>query len=83
MSPAPVAAGKIRSVADFRPEQRSHRRYPIALELDYRLLRRGRIERQGSGRTIDIGCGGVRLETNESLPVGRLIELMISWPFLL
>jgi hypothetical protein len=46
-------------------------------------LRRGRIERQGSGRTIDIGCGGVRLETNESLPVGRLIELMISWPFLL
>ncbi len=83
MSPAPVAAGKIKSVAAYRPEQRSHQRYPITFELDYRLLHRGRVERQGSGRTINIGSGGVLVETDDNLPIGRSIELMINWPFLL
>ena len=83
MSPAPITAGKIKSVADFRPEQRTHQRYPIEFELVYRLIHRGRVERQGTGRTLNISSGGALLETDDSLPTGRSIELMISWPFLL
>ena len=80
---APVAAGKLTSVAAFRSEQRAHQRYPIIFDLDYKLVRRGRVEHQGSGRTLNIGSGGVLLETEGALPSGHSIELVIHWPFLL
>ncbi len=83
MAPAPVAAGKLTSVAAYKSEQRSHQRYPIHFELDYKLIRRGRVEKQGSGRTLNIGSGGVLLETEGALPSGSAIELVIHWPFLL
>ena len=82
MSPAPAADfGKLgeRRQAD----QRSHQRYPIILEVDYKLLHRGRVDSQGSGRTRNMCSGGVLLDTEHALPKGSLIELMIHWPFLL
>lgn len=86
MSPAPaVAAGNARLVATYRHDQRSHQRYPIVLDVDYRLVQRGRVERQGSGRTLNVASAGLLLETetNESLPLGCAIELVLNWPFLL
>jgi PilZ domain len=83
MSPAPIAAGRGKPSMAYRPEQRLHQRYPISFELDYKLMHRGRVERQGSGRTLNIGSGGVLLQTEGALPPGEFIELIIHWPFLL
>jgi hypothetical protein len=76
MSPAPVLS-KARPVTD----QRLHCRYPIRLELEYRVLNKGRAEQRGLGRTLDISSGGVLFEANDSLPVHSRIQLLLNWPF--
>jgi hypothetical protein len=69
--------------AGRRPDQRSRGRYPITLELRYQLMRRGRVERSGSGRTLNISSGGVLFEADDMLPARGTVELAMRWPFLL
>jgi PilZ domain len=64
-------------------ERRSNRRYPITLRLQYKILNKGRVERLGIGRTVNISTGGVLFEANELLPTTCQIELALHWPFLL
>jgi len=64
-------------------ERRSKGRYPIELELEYKLLKRGRVEWAGVGRTLNISSSGVLVETDRSLLPGALVELSVKWPFLL
>jgi hypothetical protein len=66
-----------------RSDQRLNGRYPITLELQYRLLNKGRIEHLGAGRTLNISSGGVLFEADDRLPTSGPIELAMSWPFLL
>jgi len=66
-----------------RRDQRSRGRYPIALELHYKILRGGRVERTGSGRTLNISSGGVLFEADNPLPARGAVELAMKWPFLL
>jgi PilZ domain len=74
------AAGRLQRVST---EQRSHQRYPIELEMEYRLLNKGRAEHFGSGKTRNISSGGVLFVALGAPPAGSSIELMLSWPFLL
>jgi len=83
MSPAPALAPAVRFLESHRADQRLNRRYPIALEIEYKLLRKGRVERLGLGRTLNVSSGGVLFEANEPLPAGSSIELLMYWPFLL
>ena len=83
MSPAPALAPKVRFLEPHHVDQRLNRRYPIALEIEYKLLRKGRVERLGLGRTLNVSSGGVLFEANESLPAGSSIEILMQWPFLL
>lgn len=83
MSPAPALAPAARFLETHRADQRSNRRYPIALEIEYKLLRKGRVDRLGLGRTLNVSSGGVLFEANESLPAGSTIEVLMNWPFLL
>lgn len=66
-----------------RGDQRSRGRYPITLELQYKLLRGSRVVRIGSGRTLNISSGGVLFETDHPLPERGFVELALKWPFLL
>ena len=66
-----------------RVDQRSKGRYPIALDLQYKVLRGGRVERAGVGRTVNISSGGVLFETDDLLPSRGSVELAMKWPFLL
>ena len=66
-----------------RGDQRLHGRYPIALELQYKLLNKGRLERIGFGRTVNISSDGVLFEADCRLPAGGPIELAMNWPYLL
>jgi len=83
MSPAPALAPTVRFIESHRVDQRSNRRYPIALEVEYKVLRKGRVERLGLGRTLNVSSGGVLFEAHEPLPAGGSIELLMHWPFLL
>lgn len=64
-------------------ERRFKRRYPIALEVQYKVMKHRRVERLGCGRTLNISSGGVLFEADGSLPASGPIELALNWPFLL
>ena len=64
MSPAPAEARAARLLEASSTEHRSHQRYPIKLEVEYRVLKKGRVER-GFGRTLNISSGGVFLRNQE------------------
>ena len=64
-------------------ERRGDRRYPLMLDLRWRLIHRKRVLDTGEGRTLDFSSGGVRFESGRKLPEGFDVELAISWPVLL
>jgi hypothetical protein len=35
---------------------------------------------RGTGRTLNIGSGGVLFTTEDKLPLGRTVELSVNWP---
>jgi hypothetical protein len=82
MSPAPAHARAARLLETNPTEHRSHSRYPIKLDAEYRVLKKGQVE-HGFGRTLNISSGGVYFETKAALPPSGPIELLVSWPFLL
>jgi len=56
-------------------DRRSHRRYPISVELKYSAG-----VQVGHGRTINLSSGGVLFEADVTLPMNLPIELWMSWP---
>ena len=34
----------------------------------------------GSGKTLDISCGGILFTTSERLQPGQLVEVAVNWP---
>ena len=82
MSPA-MARTAVRLLETHRADQRLHQRYPITLKVEYKLLKKGRVDRLGTGRTINISSGGIFFETGDTLPVKSRVELAMDWPCLL
>ena len=65
-------------------EERTHLRFPIALDVQYKFRRSG-IEHHGTGRTLNISSGGVLFEADEVLHAFDFrykptIELALNWP---
>ena len=83
MSPAPATTADAILAETYELDKRSHQRYPITLELEYKVLHRGRVECLGSGRTLNISSGGVLIDVADMVRRGRFIELVVNWPFLL
>ena len=61
-------------------ERRRHPRYPMRLELHYRLPDVGDANAGGSGRTVNISSGGVLFEADRPLPLRKEIVLDVFWP---
>lgn len=61
-------------------ERRRRIRFDLSCELRYRLLDSRRHLPPQSGRTINISSKGAVFETSSQLPVGKRVELVISWP---
>jgi len=74
--------GVVSSPAD-RSDQRLKGRYPIALDVQYKLLSRDGVDRVGCGKTLNISSGGVLFETDQQLPASGVVELAIKWPYVL
>jgi hypothetical protein len=70
-------------VSQEQVDQRAKGRYPIALDVQYKLLRGDRVISVGCGKTLNISSGGVLFETDQLLPPSGVVELAIQWPFLL
>src|SRR5271155_3694946 len=83
MSPAPTVAANALLPGTNESDKRTHQRYPIALDLEYKVLYRGRVESLGSGRTVNMSSGGILIDASDIMRHGRLIELVVNWPFLL
>jgi len=83
MSAAAIVARAVVRLQKVSTDQRTHQRYPIELEMEYRLLNKGRAEHFGTGKTRNISSGGVLFEALGMPPAGSSIEVMLSWPFLL
>jgi PilZ domain len=64
-------------------DRRLRRRYPIALNLEYRMLSGSQVLRVGSGATVNLSSGGVLFQCQHPLPPQAYVELRIDWPFLL
>jgi hypothetical protein len=47
------------------------------------LLSKGRVERLGFGKTLNVSSGGVLFEAKGALPADSPIEILMNWPFLL
>jgi hypothetical protein len=89
MSPAPALRRLGGSAESHRADPRLHPRYPITLDLKYKLLKGRRVEHLGCGRTLNISSGGVLFEANDTLEgkdisnTNGLVELVMDWPLLL
>jgi len=61
-------------------ERRGTSRFPMRESVRYRLMHSKTDFISGSGRTLNIGSGGILFTTEELLPVGRSVELSVDWP---
>ena len=64
-------------------ENRIKRRFPINLEVNYKMLYGQRIAETGTGRTMYLSSGGIWFSTENMLTCGMPVELSLSWPVLL
>ena len=64
-------------------ERRLDRRYPISIELAFKVRRGGRVVQSGTGRTLDVSSRGVLFESESELPPAGRIDLTLAWPVLL
>ena len=64
-------------------ERRRKRRYPLALNVRWKLIPVRSVAETGTGTTIDVSSGGILFRPNKELPEGHQLEMSISWPVLL
>jgi hypothetical protein len=74
---------RVRLLKGLDPDRRGSIRFPLNLEVQYRVLgHRGPAE-NGSGRTSDISISGLSFTAERPLSIGQRLELSIEWPVLL
>ena len=83
ISPLELTPLGVALLDEFVSDRRAHRRYPIILEVEYKMLKLGRVIQVGSGRTQNISTGGILFEANDILHSSGRIELTLRWPMLL
>ena len=83
MSPASVLTAVLAPLESSRSNRRRHVRYPLQLELQYKVVNRDTSIHVGAGKTINISSGGILFESEGTLPPEVKIHLAIDWPFLL
>jgi hypothetical protein len=67
------------SVFGGMSERRETSRFPLCEEVKYKLVH-GKVVTTGTGKTLNIGSGGVLFTTEQRLPLGRMVEISVSWP---
>jgi hypothetical protein len=64
-----------------RPDDKREKlRFPLKLDVRYRILKQGKSLEAGSGLTADISSAGIAFTAERMLPLGVAIEMVIAWP---
>ncbi len=69
--------------APERSSRRTHRRYPIALDLRWKVKQGHRALGSGIGKTVNLSSAGLLFDSDRELQPGLLLELSLAWPVLL
>jgi hypothetical protein len=72
--------GSIHSRSFLEASGRSHCRFPIQCDLQYRIKDGKTVVENGFGQTINVSSNGVLFESQAAIPPGNRIELRITWP---
>jgi hypothetical protein len=64
-------------------DRRETSRFPVREDVKYTVVHSRAVKTSGSGRTLNFGSGGLLFTTEDRLPVGRTVELSVTWPALL
>jgi hypothetical protein len=64
-------------------DRRLQRRYPIELDLEFRIIDEDKVVSTGVGKTGNISSGGVLFHAAEGVPNGPHVELAVRWPAVL
>jgi hypothetical protein len=62
------------------PDRRRKRRYPLVLELQWKVLKADSVAATGTGTTLDLSSSGILFHCDKPLPQGYRIMMSISWP---
>lgn len=65
-----------------QPNRRHKLRFALQREVTYKVLEDDVVVDSGTGKTINIGSGGVAFSAAQPLKPGALLQLAISWPVL-
>ena len=66
----------------IRGDRRTQRRYPIELDLEYRVIENGAVVSAGEGKTGNMSSGGILFRAQDDIAKGS-VELLIRWPAIL
>jgi c-di-GMP-binding flagellar brake protein YcgR len=66
-----------------KTDRRETNRFPVTEDVKYVVTHSKASKTRGSGKTLNFGSGGLLFTTEERLPIGRLVELSVTWPALL
>ena len=83
MSPTSVLTTASPSLEPLRFDRRQHVRFPLRLEVHYRVLELATTSDVETGTTLNISTGGVLFKSTGPLPPGAEIRLSVTWPVLL
>jgi len=61
-------------------DRRLQRRYPLELDLEFRIVDGDRVLSTGAGKTENISSGGVLFRAAEGVPNGPHVKLAVRWP---
>ena len=61
-------------------DRRGTARFPLREEVTYKVLNIRAAKISGTGKTLNIGSGGILFSTEERLPMGKTVELTVNWP---
>jgi len=66
-----------------KTDRRETSRFPVTEDVKYTVIHSRALKTKGSGRTLNFGSGGLLFTTEDRLPLGRTVELSVTWPALL
>jgi hypothetical protein len=60
-------------------DRRHTSRFPVHEDVTYLVVSPGAVRKSGKGKTLNFGSGGLLLTTEERLPSGYSVEILVTW----
>ena len=71
------------TVTCIADDRRRKKRYPMNLQVEYKMVKNYLVVGTGNGTTVDMSSSGISFQTGTPLKVGNYLELAANWPVLL